>query len=226
MEGGCGCSPFLRLRNFDCVPPSASDTAGRNSIDKTYLLTANKPSRYVCPSTRGCDSSSLPERRGSMTLNRFSVIAGEVEARIRVRLLGGAPAAQSAVAWGDGRGNVQLHIASLKVVIKDGWLLCNLDANMPSDLKPLTLQFVFFLGRESDGDGVCAASAINAPDAAELCVAWGGVIQQVIWDGVLDVIEGVINHVGAQNPNHALTLLGYFSTEGQIHVEVQVADAA
>jgi hypothetical protein len=162
-----------------------------------------------------------------MPLNRFSVVSAEVEQRIKVRLLGGAPAAQATVAWGDYRGSVELHVSTLKVVVKDGWLLCNLDANLPGDAKPSTLQFLYFLGRESDGDGLSAASTINAPGApaTALATAWGAVIQRVIWDGVLDVIEGVVNYAGKQSPNRALTLLGFLSTEGQLQVEVQVADA-
>lgn len=159
-----------------------------------------------------------------MPLNRYSVVATEVEQRIRTRLLSGS--AQSTVAWGDYRGAIELHVATLKVAIKDGWLLCNVDANAPN-AAPSTLQFLFYLGRDQDADGTTAAGTINAPGAAAgLAQEWGSIVQRVIWDGVLDVIEGVVNYAGKQSPNRALTLLGFQSSEGQLHVEVHIADAA
>jgi hypothetical protein len=161
-----------------------------------------------------------------MPLNRYSVVAAEVEQRIRTRLLAGSPPSQT-VAWGDYRGSIELHLGSLKAVIKDGWLLCNLDANA-AGASPGTLQFIFYLGREQDANGTTAAGTINAPGEAALALAreWGPVVQRVIWDGVLDVIEGVVNYAAKQSPNRPLTLLGFQSTEGQLHVEVQTADAA
>ena len=154
------------------------------------------------------------------------MLASEVEKRLRLRLVGDTSPGKPAVAWADARGTIVLHLSTLNVVLKDGWLQCSFDANPADEPHPATLQFLYHLGRDSDSDGLTAASTINAPGAPELAAAWGDVLQRVIWDGVLDVIEGVVNVAAHQNTNRALTLLGFLVSEGTLHVDVQIADAA
>lgn len=161
-----------------------------------------------------------------MALNRFTVKTDQLEQRIRRRLGGTAGATQPTVAWADTRETLVVNASSLKVRVTDGWLLCNLDVH-PLEAPVATLQFLYFLGRESDGEALSAAGTIHsrATDAS-VAGAWGDVLRRVIWDGVLDVMEGVVNYAGRQAPGRALTLLGFHCTEGQLHVEVQTADAA
>jgi hypothetical protein len=161
-----------------------------------------------------------------MPINRFSVTADQVLQRIRLRLAADAGPAAAAVAWSDSRGTLVLNLSSLKFRAADGWLICNLDVHPPGE--PVsTLQFVFCTARENEDAPLAVAGEIRAGDAkaAALADSWGAILQRAIWDGILDVIEGVLNDTGKQSPGRALTLMRFLTAEGTVHVDVQTADA-
>jgi hypothetical protein len=160
-----------------------------------------------------------------MSINRFTVMTEELAQRVRLRVAGDAAPGAAAVAWGDHRGTIVLHLSGLKLRATDGWLICNLDANTPG--QPIsTLQFLFRTAREDEANPLIIAGAIRSDEpVASLADEWGAVLQHIIWDGVLDIMEGVVNHAGKQSPGRALTLLGFLASEGAVQVEVQVAEA-
>jgi hypothetical protein len=141
-------------------------------------------------------------------------------------LAGDAGQSASDVAWGDYRGTLIIHLSTLKLRAAEGWLLCNLDVNEPSQ-PACTLQFLFRTARGEEVDPLVVAGEVRAgdPAASALADAWGAVLQRVVWDGILDVIEGVISNAGAQSPGRNLALLGFLGTESAVQVEVQTADA-
>jgi hypothetical protein len=161
-----------------------------------------------------------------VSFNRFSVAADQVAQRVRLNLTGDGGPTASTVAWGDYHGTVVLHLSTLKFRAADGWLLCNLGVSVPGQTAS-TLQFLFRTALEDDPDPLVVAGGVRADDVSANALAddWGAILQRVIWDGVLDVIEGVVNHAESQSPGRALTLMGFLAAEGLVHVEVQTADA-
>src|SRR5437016_10994840 len=107
------------------------------------------------------------------------------------RLRGGSQSAQ--VVWQSPTQRVLVHTESLVVRSLDGWLVANLDLET-DQTKRRTIQFVFYLGRKNESDGVQAACTINAPspEAAALADAWGRDLQRVLWDAVLDGVEACL----------------------------------
>jgi hypothetical protein len=44
----------------------------------------------------------------------------------------------------------------------------------------------------------------------------------VVWDGVLDAIEGVVGQVGREHPGRALALVGFTGADNGLHVDVEI----
>lgn len=156
-----------------------------------------------------------------MPVIRHSVAPVTIEGRVRARLAGSARDA-TAVAWGEHDNALILHLGSVKLRIRSGWLLCNVDANKPGDAKS-TLQLLYFLGRDGQGDDTAAASTINATGTGvQIADAWGVQLQRVMWDGVLDAFEGVLGQVGRQHAGRKLELVGFCGSENGLDVDVEV----
>ncbi len=108
-----------------------------------------------------------------MSAQRLSIPAADVSRRLRERLRGDPPATSTRVVWQRDGASVLVNTDSLTARFLDGWLLCNLDLQTDQSGRQ-TLQFVYFLGRRDEGDGVQAACTINAPTAgaAQIAAAW------------------------------------------------------
>jgi hypothetical protein len=121
------------------------------------------------------------------------------------------------VIWQDGANRV--------IVSVDGWVVCNLDLQSDATGRQ-TLQFVFFLGKSADGDGLHAAATMNlsTPQAAQLGDVWGASLQRVLWDAVLDVVEAAVAQVATQKSGQALTLQGFSCSADAIHVAILAGD--
>lgn len=160
-----------------------------------------------------------------MALIRHSVASATLEARVRARLSGPARAA-AVVAWGERDEALILHLTSLAVRVRSGWVMCNLDVTSPGTPRT-TLQIFYFVGRDGDGDGTAASAAVHAPGAgAAIADQWGLQLQRTIWDGVLDALEAVVALVGRLNPGRALDLVGFTGSDGGLDVDVEVKAAA
>lgn len=135
------------------------------------------------------------------------------------RLRGAAPTVK--VVWQNQSQRVLVHTDSLVVRSLDGWLLANLDLET-DQTKRRTLQFVFYVGKKDESDGVQAACTINAasPEAAQLADAWGRDLQRVLWDGVLDAVEVCVARAAALAPTQSVTLGGFFSNAQSLVVSV------
>jgi hypothetical protein len=160
-----------------------------------------------------------------MPLARWSTASAEVAERIQLRLRAGAPADARVVLWErDGR-RVLLHLFTLRVSIKDGWLLADLGLQTEPTGRRL-LQFVFFLGTDGEGDGTQAGGTIHTDsrEGAELAQAWGDDLQRVIWDGVLDVVEGSLNVAERRHPGLPLSVLGFSCSDDQLHVDIHAGE--
>ncbi len=104
-----------------------------------------------------------------------------------------------------------------------GWLLCDLPART-DETGLCTLQFVYFLGRHGDGDGLRAAATINAPTlgAAQVADRFGSDLQRVLWDAVLDAVEASVREAREQHAPEAIALCGFRCDATHIHVDVVV----
>lgn len=156
-----------------------------------------------------------------MSAQRLSIPAADVAPRLRERLRGDPPASSARVVWQRDGASVLVNTDSLTARFLDGWLLCNLDLETDPTGRQ-TLQFVYFLGRPDEGDGVQAACTINAPTAgaAQLAAAWGADLQRVLWDAVLDGIELTVYHAASLQPRVPLTLAGFHCTAQALVVDV------
>jgi hypothetical protein len=129
------------------------------------------------------------------------------------RLRGSSAAAPDTIVWQQQTNRVVIFVNSLVAKLLNGWLLCNLDLQCDQTGRQ-TLQFVFFLGSSANGDGVHAGATINAatPQAGQLAEVWGGELQRVLWDAVLDALEVSCEQAVAQHLATTLTLQGFHVT--------------
>lgn len=155
-----------------------------------------------------------------MAVLRYSVASTTVAARVRSRLAGSDTRAAAPVAWGERDDALIIHVPSLKLRIRNGWLLCALDVNRPGNAK-LSLQLLYFVGRDGQGDDTAASSTLTGGGAA-IVDAWGTQLQRVVWDGVLDVVESVVGQVGREHPGRPLDLVGFSGNADQLAVDVDV----
>ena len=154
---------------------------------------------------------------------RLSVPADVVTRRMRDRLRGGSTA--SKVVWQHKGQRVLLHADTLQGKLLDGWIVCELPAQ--TDQTGLQkLQFVFYVGKVGEADGLQAAGTVNAPTVpgAQLADAFGAGIERVLWDAVLDCLEGMVAHVAAQRAGQKLTLGGYHCNGDALSADVLVGE--
>jgi hypothetical protein len=154
-----------------------------------------------------------------MTAFEIFISTTELGKRCSERLRGGA--ASTDVVWQNGSRRLLIHTGSVAVRSVEGWLLVNLDVES-DQTKRCTLQFVFYMGKRDEGNGVAAAATINAATASatQLADGWGNDLQRVLWDGVLDGVEACVASVAAQSGSQALMLQGFFSDSKSMIVSV------
>jgi hypothetical protein len=140
--------------------------------------------------------------------------------------LGASPDVHSpAVVWFRDSDRVLVFHESLQAKPLNGWLVCALD--LPSDeTGRQSLQFVFYLGTETEGNGPNASVAINAPSpaAAQLADRWGVDLQRVLWDAVLDGVEAAVSTVAIQiKASGSLRVAGFYCTRDALFVDILAA---
>ena len=152
---------------------------------------------------------------------RLSIPAAELGRRVKERLRGDPPNPSTRVVWQRDNESLLVNTDSVTVRLVDGWLLCNVDLQTDQTGRQ-TLQFVYFLGKAADSDGLQAACSINAPTpgASQLAAAWGGEVQRVLWDAVLDAIELMVYHAESVQRGAPVTLGGFHCTAEAIVVDV------
>jgi hypothetical protein len=150
----------------------------------------------------------------------LTIAAGDVQARIRQRLIGLNPAARRVV-WRSATHAVYIHVDRTQARLLRGWLVVAL--TLETDQTQIqTLELVYFLGAAQDGDGTGAAVRINAAtrEAAMLAEVWGDDLQRVVWDAVLDAIQAALQRARREHPNDPLTLRGFLATPEGLQVDV------
>lgn len=159
-----------------------------------------------------------------MAALRLSIPATDLARRLKERLRGDSPDSAASVVWQRDSDSVLVNTDTLTVRLLDAWLLCSLDLRT-DQTGPQTLQFVYFLGRVSEGDGLQAACTINAatPGAAQIAAAWGSDLQRVLWDAVLDAIEMMVYHAEASKKGK-ITVGGFHCTADAIFVDLLAGD--
>lgn len=157
--------------------------------------------------------------RGSVTPKRLSIAIEELRERILHRLSGGR-VDDSQLIWKEGEDELLLNLGSLRSVCKPGWLVVELELEA-GDSGRERVQLVFFLGREGRGDGRTASTTIQTGSEAGLRIAdrWGAALQRVVWDAVLDLVEGAVAWAEAEL-GAAPELLGFTCSEAGLSVDV------
>jgi hypothetical protein len=160
-----------------------------------------------------------------MPLARWSTESSELGERIQFRLRGGSTAAPRVLLWEHGGRQLLLHLATLRVSIKEGWLLVDLGVETEPTGRRV-LQFVFFLGADGRGEGTSAGGTIHTDsrEGAQLAQLWGAELRRAIWDGVLDIIEGSISHAERGAGRERLTVVGFSCSDDQLHVDILSGD--
>jgi hypothetical protein len=143
------------------------------------------------------------------------------------------PAASTAtqVVWQHRGERILLHTEGLQAEVLDGWIVCDLPVQTDQTGRQ-SLQLVYYVGTSTEADGLQAAATVNAPsaEAARLADAFGAQIERVLWDAVLDCLEGALAHVAKQFGGQKLTLAGYHcsgataSTPAALSADVVVGD--
>lgn len=151
-----------------------------------------------------------------MTARRYSIAPGELKERMRTRLLAGTSAPD--VVWRDLYDGLTLHTLTLQVRALKGWVLCGLDVT-PSDGARETVQIAFRLGEDGLDDGPDATATFLAGSAA-LQERWGSALQRVLWDGVLDLVEGAVTLAGRARTDATLQVLGFVASDDAISVDI------
>lgn len=151
----------------------------------------------------------------------LSVSSGEVVRRMRDRLRGASTAPK--VVWQHRGQRALLHADALNGRLLDGWIVCELPVQT-DQTGVQRLQFVFHVGKPGEADGLQAAATVNAStlEGAQLADAFGASIERVLWDAVLDCLEGMVAHAAAQKPGQPLTLGGYACTGEALSAEILV----
>jgi hypothetical protein len=117
------------------------------------------------------------------------------------------------VVWQHRADRVLLHTDALQAKVLDGWIVCDLPLQTDETGRQ-SLQFVYYVGTSTEADGLQAAGTVNAPsaEASRLADAFGAHVERVLWDAVLDCLEGMLAHVAKNFPGQKLTLAGYHAS--------------
>lgn len=155
-----------------------------------------------------------------MAALRLSISATDLVQRLKGRLRGDPPNAATRVVWQRDSDTVLVNTDALSIRLLDAWLLCNLELQT-DQTGPQILQFVYFLGKSGEGDGLQAACTINTstPGAAQIAAAWGHDLQRVLWDAVLDAIEVMVYHAESSKKG-SITVGGFHCTADAIFVDL------
>ena len=140
----------------------------------------------------------------------ISLSVDQLAKRMQDRLRGLNAAAPNTILWQQKSDRVLIFVDSLRIRLLPGWLLCNLDLQSDETGRQ-TLQFIYFVGADGNGDGVRAGSTVNAstPQASRLAEVWGVPLQRVLWDAVLDALEVFVTQAATQNPGKQVSILGF-----------------
>lgn len=162
-----------------------------------------------------------------MPLARWSTDSAEIVERMAFRLRAKAPVNSRLLIWERHGRRVLLHLTSLRVSIRIGWLLANLLVETEPTGRRL-LQFVFYLGSDGDSDGTRAGATIHTDsrEGAQLVQLWGEDLQRAVWDGVLDIVEGSLHLAESRHRGLPLSLLGFSCSGNQLHVDIQAGEGA
>jgi hypothetical protein len=153
-----------------------------------------------------------------------SLAAADLGKRMQERLRGLTTAA-SPLLWQQGANKVLVHVDSLVPRFLNGWLVCNLDLQADATGRQ-TLQFVFFLGDDTAGNGLAAGASINAASApaAQLAEVWGASVQRVLWDAVLDALEAFLAQTATRFPGLPVALGGFQASPNGLSAVVLAGD--
>jgi hypothetical protein len=155
-----------------------------------------------------------------MRSTSLTVGAGDVEVRIRQRLVALRPDARQVI-WQSGSHSVLIRATRARARLLRGWLVVRVELQTTQTGR-CPVELVYFLGATQQGDGKAAAVRINAATAAstQLAEIWGDDLQRVVWDAVLDVIQLSLRRAQSEAADQPLTLRGFQATPEGIQVDV------
>jgi len=146
----------------------------------------------------------------------LNVPLSEVRAAVRDRVLGAA--AHEAVVWSREGSELVVYPHSLGLRATGGFLVAELQIEA-AETGPCVARIVFFLGTAAAGAGLAAAVSHDAATPALLVDAWGEALRLAVWEGLLDVVEGVAV-VASQAAGVPLRVLGFTGGEDGVRIAV------
>lgn len=145
----------------------------------------------------------------------LSVPLSEVQAAIRDRVLG---AEHEAVVWSREGSELVVYPHSLGLRATGGFLVAELQVEA-AETGPSQVRLVFFLGTAAAGAGRAAAVTHDAATPELLVDAWGEALRLAVWEGLLDVVEGVVV-VASRMAGVPLRVLGFSGAEDHVQIAV------
>lgn len=147
----------------------------------------------------------------------LSVPLDEVQAAVRERVLAGA-ASHDEVVWSRDGAELLVHARSLRLRATAGFLVAELAAES-EQTGAVSVRMVLFLGTAAAGGGLSAAVSHDGATPAVLVDAWGEALRAAVWEGVLDVVEGVAV-TASRVAGVPLRVLGLTGGEDRVHIAV------
>jgi hypothetical protein len=124
------------------------------------------------------------------------------------------------IVWSRGRSEMVVSI-HCPLQATGGYLTAHFHAET-TETGPIECRLVFFLGTAEIGSGK-AASVSHTLDAPEFITdAWGDALRTVVWEGLLDVIEGATIAACELGGGIPLRLLGFTGGENRVLIALGI----
>lgn len=144
----------------------------------------------------------------------LSITLEEIYQAVKERIAGTNQPTTEKVVWARGSSEMVVGI-HCTLQATGGYLRAHFHAET-TETGPIECQLVFFLGTAEIGSGK-AASVSHTLDAPEFIVdAWGDALRTVVWEGLLDVIEGATIAACQLGGGIPLRLLGFTGGENRV----------
>lgn len=148
-------------------------------------------------------------------LLQLSVPLAAVTAAVRDRISGQN---RGAVVWSRAGSELFVDPRAVNLRATAGFLVAELGVESV-ETGPVLARLVVYLGTPSAGGGLAVAATHDASTPAVLSDAWGDALRGVVWEGVLDVVEGA-TVAASQAAGAPLAVLGLTGNEDAILIAV------
>lgn len=154
-------------------------------------------------------------RLASAPLLQLRVPLAAVTAAVQDRLTGQH---HGAVVWSRHDSELLVDPRAVKLRATAGFLVAELGVES-QETGPVVARLVVYLGTPTAGAGLAVAATHDASTPAVLADAWGDALRGVVWEGLLDVVEGA-TVAASQAAGAPLAVLGLTGAEDAVLIAV------